>query len=103
MDGTVGNSFQRYVRLLDLVVSREIAVQHFERDFLSIYKADRTYWGSPEFDVLQDIFFLVDEYFPGNAEEEIQMAETSFLISAESLRQRAHGLLSGDSRIDPKD
>jgi hypothetical protein len=66
-----------YVRLIDEFVNRHMAASEFERRYLRLVKDDPTIHGEPAFNIIDGLFFHVDEYFddPDFTDHERQQAE----------------------------
>ncbi|MCV6983994.1 hypothetical protein H7H78_00540 [Mycobacterium shinjukuense] len=52
----------KYRELISSFINREISAQHFESSYLALFKHGKDQFPGPEFNVLEGLFFDVDDY-----------------------------------------
>ena len=52
----------KYKDLISKFVNRQVSAQNFESAYLMVFKTDKDQVPSSEFDVLEKLFFAVDDY-----------------------------------------
>jgi hypothetical protein len=59
---TIERMTEKYRELIFRFANQQIPVEEFEPDYLRLFKYDKDQVPSPEFDILEKLFFAVDDY-----------------------------------------
>jgi hypothetical protein len=74
----------KYRDLISDFIGGQLSADNFESMYLKVFKADEDQVPSPEFDVLEKLFFAIDDYVAGH-----ELRERIGGLSEDELRARA--------------
>jgi hypothetical protein len=85
-DSTAARMVAKYQDLISNFIGGQLSADNFESMYLKVFKADEDQVPSPEFDVLEKLFFAIDDY-----------------VADPELREKVGGLSDNELRVRAKE